>query len=254
MSGCCVAQSAVIVTGAASGIGKACADYLLSGGNSVLAVDLRREDLAAAFPGDRAGLVTVAADISRPGDCEAMVGAAVDAFGRVDAVMHWAGRHSTKAWREITAEDFNALLAVNVTGAFLVAQAAARQMARQETGGAIVLTGSTAVIHAPIGGQAGNGGPAYVASKAAITGLVRSLARAMGPDGIRVNGVAPGVTETPMISNYAQETRELQIRTSPLGRIATPQEVAEAGCMLISGASRYVSGEVLIVNGATSFG
>ena len=127
-------------------------------------------------------------------------------------------------------------------------------MARQPTGGAIVLTGSTAVIHAPIGGAAGNGGPAYVAAKAAITGLVRSLARALGPLGVRVNGIAPGVTETPMIANYSQESRARQIEGSPFGRIGSAEEVAEAGCVLISDASRYVSGEVLIVNGATSFG
>lgn len=250
---CCVANRTVIVTGAASGIGKACADYLATGGNRLVLVDLALDSLRRSFPRQNDNLLLVEADISRAEDCARAVSAA-ERFGRLDALMHWAGRHSIKTWDELTAEDFDALLRTNVTGAFMMAQAAARRMRDQTGGGAIVLTGSTAVIHAPIGGAAGNGGPAYVTSKAAITGMVRTLARALGPFGIRVNAVAPGVTETPMISNYSPETRAQQINNSPLGRIASAAEVAEAGCMLISDASRYVSGEVMIVNGATSFG
>lgn len=251
---CCVTDRTVIVTGAASGIGKACAHYLLCGGNRVLAADLDEERLKAAFPEPVDGLAFAAGDVSREESCAVIVDAAVRAFGRVDALTHWAGRHSIKSWDELTADDFNATLSVNVTGSFLIAQAAARRMRDQGDGGAIVLTGSTAVIHAPIGGAAGNGGPAYVTAKAAITGLVRTLARALGPSGIRVNAIAPGVTETPMISNYSEETRRLQVGTSPFGRIGSAEEVAEAGCLLVSDESRYVSGEVLIVNGATAFG
>lgn len=244
----------VIVTGAASGIGKACVQHLLETGHRVVAVDLRRQQLAEAFGAGRKNLVLHPCDVSVTEACAGAVEAAGSAFGHVDALIHWAGRHSIKAWDELTAEDFDQVLRVNVTGSFLMAQATARRMIGDGNGGAIVLTGSTAVIHAPIGGAAGNGGPAYVTSKAAITGLVRTLARALGPSGIRVNGVAPGVTETPMIGNYAEETRQLQISNSPLGRIGSAREVAEAGCMLIGKGSRYVSGEVLIVNGATSFG
>ncbi len=85
-----------------------------------------------------------------------------------------------------------------------------------------MLCSSTSVLAGPIGGEAGNGGPAYVASKAAIVGLVRSLARAFGPGGIRVNAVAPGVTETPMISNYSVENRAIQQARIPLGGSANP--------------------------------
>lgn len=251
---CCITDKVVVVTGAASGIGKACTSYLLRGSNRVLAVDLRLDSLQAAYPEASSALALSAADVSSAADCASAIEQAVASFGRIDALIHWAGRHSTKTWDELTAEEFNSLLSVNVTGSFLIAQAAARRMREQGEGGAIVLTGSTAVIHAPIGGAAGNGGPAYVTSKAAITGMVRTLARALGPFAIRVNGIAPGVTETPMISNYAQETRGLQMNSSPFGRIGSAEEVAEAGCMLASDASRYVSGEMLIVNGATSFG
>lgn len=246
-------RKTVLVTGAASGIGKACALHLLQTGHDVLALDLQSDALSAAFPNAGSQLALQAGDISRTEACAAAVEAAVERFGRLDAVIHWAARHSIKTWDELTADEFNHLLAINVTGSFLIAQAAARHM-RQYGRGAIVLTSSTAVIHAPIGGPAGNGGPAYVASKAAIIGLVRTLSRALGPDGIRVNGIAPGVTDTPMIQNYSEETRNAQIRQSPSGRIGTPEDIAEAGCMLITESARYVSGEVLIVNGGTSFG
>lgn len=244
----------VIVTGAASGIGKACTEFLLRTGRQVVAADVDAERLREVYGPGSDALVLQTCDVSKPADCAAAAKSAADAFGRLDALIHWAGRHSIKTWDELTAEDFDTLLRVNVTGSFLIAQAAARQMIADGNGGSIVLTGSTAVIHAPIGGAAGNGGPAYVTSKMAITGMVRSLARALGPSSIRVNGIAPGVTETPMIGNYSDETRRLQIATSPLGRIGSAEEVAEAGAMLIGSAARYISGEVIIVNGATAFG
>ncbi|HZT52482.1 MAG TPA: SDR family oxidoreductase, partial [Stellaceae bacterium] len=99
-----------------------------------------------------------------------------------------------------------------------------------------------------------NGGPAYVTSKAAITGLVRSLARALGPQGVRVNAVAPGVTDTPMIDTYTPEQRTASIGRVPLGRLAAPEEIASVGCFLISDAARYMTGEVVIVNGGAQFG
>jgi NAD(P)-dependent dehydrogenase (short-subunit alcohol dehydrogenase family) len=244
----------VLVTGAASGIGKACVEYLLTAGNRVLAMDLDIARLGSAFPHrEERRLAFFGGDVSKAQDCADAVAAAIADLGKIDALMHWAGKHSIKPWDQLTAEDFCEQLRVNVTGSFLMAQAVARRM-KTSGGGAIMLTGSTAVIHAPIGGQAGNGGPAYVTAKAAITGLVRTLARALGPYLIRVNAVAPGVTETPMIGNYSAEARRTQITQSPMGKIASAEEIAEAGCLLISDASRYVSGEIVIVNGATSFG
>ena len=244
----------VLVTGAASGIGKACVMYLLAGGNRVLAMDLDGDRLAATFPRhDTNQLAFCAGDVSQTCACFGAVEAAYKHLGKVDALMHWAGKHSIKAWDELKAEDLADQFAINVTGSFIMAQAAALRM-KDDGGGSIVLTGSTSFIHAPIGGKAGNGGPAYVAAKAAIIGMVRTLARALGPHNIRVNGISPGVTDTPMIGNYSAESRQAQINASPLGRIGSATEIAEAGCLLISDASRYISGEMIIVNGATSFG
>ena len=249
-----VTGKSVLVTGAASGIGKACVSYLLAGDNHVTAMDLDESALKRAFQTSPAGrLKLIAGDVSQANDCAEAVDAAAKAFGKLDALMNWAGVHSTMTWEEVTGEHLQRILAVNTVGSFLIAQAAARRM-KATGGGAIMLTSSTSIIHAPTGGPAGNGGPAYVTSKAAIVGLVRTLARALGPHNIRVNGIVPGVTDTPMIGNYSEETRQLQRERSPLGRIGTPEELAEAGCLLISDASRYVSGEMLIVNGGTIFG
>ncbi len=241
-----------MVTGAASGIGKACARLLLAEGREVAAVDLDEAALAAALPAAQS-LERIAADVSRADACEAAVARAVARFGKLDAVIHWAAIHSTAAWDELTAEAMNRVLAVNVTGSFLVAQAAARHMIPRGKG-AIVLCASTSVLNGSIGGPPGNGGPAYVTSKAAITGLVRSLARALGPKGVRVNAVAPGVTDTPMIETYTPDQRNATVARVPLGRLAAPEEIASVGCFLITDAARYMTGEVVIVNGGAQFG
>jgi NAD(P)-dependent dehydrogenase (short-subunit alcohol dehydrogenase family) len=245
----------VLVTGAASGIGLACVERLLKDGYQVVAFDLARDALESALtqPADRSQLEFFAGDVSRPTDCAAATELAVRRFGKLDSVLHWAARHSSAHWTKLDAEECNRVMSVNVTGSFLIAQAAARHMQARQFG-AIVLCSSTAMIAGPIGGEAGNGGPAYVASKAAIVGLVRSLARALGPSGIRVNAVAPGVTETPMIGNYSVENRATQQARVPLGRIAEPDDIAAVGCFLISDASRYVNGETVIVNGGANFG
>jgi len=246
------AQS-VIVTGAASGIGKACVDHLLHQGHRVLAVDLYLDRLKSCFHDLERGLDFCAADISKPEECSKIVDQASRKFGKIDALMHWAAIHSTKEWDVVTVEDLDREFRVNITGAFLIAQAVAKCI-KETGGGSIVLTGSTSVLHGSTGEIAGSGGPAYVASKAAITGLVRSLAKALGPHQIRVNSIMPGPTITAMTEGYDDTTRTLLKSMSPLGRIASAEEIAEAGCFLISNESRYISGESIIVNGATVFG
>lgn len=243
----------IIVTGAASGIGNASARRMLDAGHQVVAVDLKREALAASLPADHPNLALCSADVSRADDCQAAVTAALDRFGKLDALLHWAAAHSSTFWTELGAEEFNRILAVNVTGSFLMSQAVGRVLAERKQG-AIVLTASTTVIAAGVGGTAGSGGPAYIASKAAITGLVRTMARALGPSGVRVNAVAPGVTDTPMIKNYSPENRARQMNNAVLGRIGTPEEIADVGAFLISDGARYITGEVVIVNGGANFG
>jgi 3-oxoacyl-[acyl-carrier protein] reductase len=248
-----VAHMTVLVTGAASGIGNASARQLLAAGHEVVAVDLDAEAVRASLKTSREELESISADISCKEDCRAVADRAISRFGKIDAVLHWAAKHSTTYWSDLTAEEFNRILAVNTTGSFLIAQAAALHMLPRKCG-AIVLASSTSVIAGTTGGPAGSGGPAYVASKAAIIGLVRSLARALGPSGIRVNGVTPGVTDTPMISAYSAENRAIQQGRVPLGRLAQADEIASVGTFLISDDARYINGEVIIVDGGAVFG
>ena len=138
-------------------------------------------------------------------DCERAVDTAVERFGRLDAMIHFAAIHSSAPWRDLGAVEFNRVLAVNVTGSFLMSQAAAKPMIEQG-GGSIVLTAS-GIVHVGGAGGDGRGGPAYASSKAAIVALTRSLARSLGADGIRVNAIAPGSTETAMTAGYTEQAR-----------------------------------------------
>ena len=241
----------VIVTGAASGIGQACARDLAAEGHLVLALDLDAEAVGAAHPGAGNSLVPFAGDVSKPEDCEAAVAAAVDRFGGLDAMVHFAAIHSTTPWSELDADEFNRELAVNVTGSFLMSQAAARPMIARG-GGSIVLT-TSGIVHIGGVGGAGRGGPAYASSKAAIVALTRSLARSLGGDGIRVNAIAPGATETAMTAGYSEEARANVGSAAALGRMGRAEEIADAARFLISDRASYITGEIMNVNGGASF-
>lgn len=241
----------VIVTGAASGIGQVCARDLAADGHRVLAFDLDADAVRKAHPGAGNSLIPFGGDVANPEDCEASVAAAIERFGGLDAMVHFAAIHSKTTWSALGADEFNRVLAVNVTGSFLMSQAAAGPMAAGG-GGSIVLTAS-GIVHIGGVGGAGRGGPAYASSKAAIVGLTRSLARSLGPDGIRVNAIAPGATDTAMTSEYTEEARA-QVRSSAVvGRMGRPEEIADAARFLISENASYISGEVMNVNGGASF-
>lgn len=245
-------ENTVLVTGAASGIGLACARLLLNDGANVAAFDIQGGRLEEELPGDDARLLRIQGDVSSADDCAAAVAGAVDRFGALDALIHWGAAHSSARWDELGADECNHVMAVNVTGTFLIAQAAARHMSDQGRG-AIVLCTSTSVLHGVTGGD-GQGGPAYVASKGAVIALTRSLARALGPDGVRVNAVSPGLTETAMIAGYSDEQRTNMLRRFPLGRFADPDEIANAGIYLISEKASFMTGEIMHVNGGSNFG
>lgn len=245
-------EKSIIVTGAASGIGAACVRVALEKGWRVCAVDVNEtpgEDIA---PDSLSRFIAVKADVSDARACEAAVEAAVREFGRIDGLVHMAAIHSTGTWRELDAANFERTLAVNVTGSFLMAQACARAMERTG-GGAIVLASSGSINVSGVGGH-GRGGPAYVASKAAIVGLARALARSLAPIGVRVNAVSPGATRTAMTAEYDEEALKKVGERTLVNRIGEAREIAAVACFLVSDESSYVVGEVVAVNGGGSFG
>ena len=242
----------VIVTGAASGIGLACVHGLLAAGHRVCGVDLNAVPLDGPDVSLSSSSISLRTDVTDPQACRSAVAEATRTFGALTSLIHMAAIHSTETWRDLSADHFNRIMAVNVTGAFLMAQAAAEEIARHG-GGAIVLASSGSINVSGIGGH-GRGGPAYVSSKAAIIGLTRALARSLAPLKIRVNAVSPGATDTAMTADYDEEARRKVGERTLVGRIARPEEIAAVAQFLISDDASYITGEIINVNGGGSLG
>lgn len=252
-----VASRVIAVTGAASGIGAACMQGFLAHGYRVAGLDRDpvpgledRKDDAGGDSG--ASIMALRCDVSKEAECREAIARIVDRFGRLDGLVHMAAIHSTKTWEEADEGEFNRLMAVNVTGTFNMAKAAARAMAKGACGGAMVLAASGSMYVGGVGGH-GRGGPAYVSSKAAIIGLMRSLARSFGPLGIRVNAVSPGATATAMTADYDEEALARVAERTQLSRIGRPEEIADVARFLISDEASYITGEVINVNGGGHF-
>ena len=242
----------VLVTGSSSGIGQACVTHFLKSGYAVCGVDIAPQSKATSGSADNTRYSEFTADISDSAQCRAAVAATVATFGALDGLAHLAAIHSMKTWRELSALDFEKIIAVNVTGSFLISQAAAQHM-EEHGGGAIVLTTSSVISVGGLGGT-GRGGPAYATSKAAIVGLMRSLARSLAPYNIRVNAVSPGSISTPMTAHYTEEARAGVSSRTLAGRIGEAKEIARTVGFLMSEDASYIFGEIINVNGGASFG
>ena len=242
----------VLVTGAASGIGEACARMLLDEGHQVTALDRDPATAALLGAGTTQNLLCQQSDVSDAHACSSAVSAAMAHFGKIDALIHMAAIHSVKTWREAGVDEFNRTLAINVTGSFNMAKACALEM-EKTGGGAIVMAMSGSIQASGVGGH-GRGGPAYVTSKAAIIGLTRALARSFAPINIRVNAVSPGSTATSMTADYDETALAGVASRTLVGRIGKPEEIASVAAFLISDAASYIDGEIISVNGGGSLG
>jgi 3-oxoacyl-[acyl-carrier protein] reductase len=240
-------SATAIVTGAASGVGKECTRMLLAKGYRVAALDLRAEAIAAAFPDAGGKVVPIAVDIGDTDGCQAAVAQAVEALGSVDALLHFAAMWVGTPWDKSEPAEWDRIAAVNIKGTFFLTQAVARHMVERGSG-AIVLTTSDSVN---VGGVAG--GPAYVASKGSVVGLTHSFAKALGPKGVRVNAVSPGVIDTPMTTSWPKAVKDGAVAATPLGRLALAEDVASVACFLVSADSGFVTGEIIEVNGGFYF-
>jgi 3-oxoacyl-[acyl-carrier protein] reductase len=239
--------STAIVTGAASGIGRACVLRCVEHGIRVVAIDREMAALEAGLADVRDSVNLLAADVSDGAACEAGVAKASATLGHLDALLHFAGIWAGTQWRTSQEAEWDDILAVNLKGSFFMARAAAIRMETRKRG-SIVLTASDAVNVGGVGG-----GTAYVSSKGGVVALCRSLARNMGAFGIRVNAVNPGVVETPMTAAWPAELKAETVRRTPLGRIAQPGDIADVAIFLASDAARFVTGEVIEVNGGFYF-
>ncbi len=247
----------VLVTGAASGIGRATALRFAGVGAAVVVADVNSDganEVADTIQGSGGSAVAMVGNVADNNAAEEMVAAALSSFGRLDVLINNAGitrdalsvRVKDGEVKRMTAEQWDAVLDVNLKGAFLCAQAAAVPMIEQKSGRII----NTASV-----GARGNIGQAnYAASKAGVIGLTNTLALEFARYGITVNAVAPGAVKTPMTAGIPEKVMERMVSNIPLRRMAEPDEIAGVHIFLASDDAAYITGQVIWVDGGMTVG
>lgn len=250
-----------IITGAASGIGRATARLFASEGARVVATDLQAaeaEQLVAELRAAGSEGLFLPHDVAEEAAWESVVARAVEAFGRLDVLVNNAGISTARPATEMTLEEWRRVMAVNLDGVFLGTKHAVRAMRSGGRGGAIVNVSSVTAL---VGGP---GTGAYAASKGAVCSFTRALAIECAPDRIRVNAVLPGGVRTPIwersewwpefVKQAGSEKNAWKrlVSDTPLQRMAEPEEIAEAILYLASDAARFTTGSELVVDGGYS--
>jgi NAD(P)-dependent dehydrogenase (short-subunit alcohol dehydrogenase family) len=236
-----------IVTGAASGIGEASARRFAAEGASVIVADVRgakAEGVAQSIRDAGGEACAVEVDVAQAASVEAMVRAAIERYGRLDVLFNNAGTLRPGTAVDLSVDDWDLVMAVNVRSVFLGAKYAVPHMIAQG-GGSIINTASVSGLH-------GDGGAVcYAASKAAVINLTRALATDHSPYGVRVNAICPGTIQTPPVKRMMEHpgVLDLNIKAHALRRLGRPDEIAAAAVWLASDESSFVTGEAIVVDG-----
>lgn len=240
-------QRVALVTGGSRGIGRAVSLALAREGAKVVvnyaASAAAAAEVVAAIEAREGGeAYAVRADVAREDEVEAMVQDVIARFGRVDILVNNAGITRDTLLLRMKDPDWQAVMAVNLTGAFLCSRAVARSMVRNRRGKIINVTS--------VVGITGNAGQAnYCAAKAGLIGLTKALARELASRSINVNAVAPGFIATDMTGGLPEQTKDRLLAEIPLGRLGRPEDVAEAVVFLASPAADYITGQTIVVDG-----
>lgn len=242
-----------VVTGAASGIGRVIVTTMVRAGLRAVVADVNEEwgPQVAAGLGDAPGRARfVRTDVRDSASVDGLVAQTVEAFGGIDILVNCAGVGVHKTVVEMTDDEWDFQVDTQLRGVFLTCRAAARRMIAQGRGGRIVNIGSTAGAIARVRAAA------HCASKAGVVQFTKVLALELGPHGITVNVVAPGLTDIRAISNAGPtaEYRERFLREVPLGRLADPQEIADTVLFVASDHARFITGQAIYVDGGYSAG
>lgn len=235
-----------VVTGGSRGIGRAIAQTLAAAGATVIVNYQRNAEAAnetvAAITAADGTAVSIQADVSVSADVERLFKTVIDQYGKVDILVNNAGITRDTLLLRMKEDDFDAVIDTNLRGVYLCTKAALRPMTRARSGRIISITSVVGLI-----GNAGQSN--YAAAKAGIIGFTRAVAREMASRGITVNAVAPGYIETELTAGLGEQVRAAILETIPLGRLGTPQDVANLVCFLASDAAAYITGQTLTVDG-----
>ena len=241
-------EKVCLITGGAQGIGEACARLFLEQGAKVVIVDIHNErgqSLASQLQQQGHEILFIASDIGNKVEVDAVIKQVIAQYGRLDVLVSNAGIFKAAPFLEVSESDFDEVLRVNLKGAFLMGQAAARVM-KDQGGGAIVhMSSVNGVLAIPEIAS-------YNVSKGGLNQLTRAMALALADDGIRVNAVAPGTIATELASKAvltSEEARNKILGRTPMKRLGDPSEVAHVVAFLASDAASYMTGEVITVDG-----
>jgi 3-oxoacyl-[acyl-carrier protein] reductase len=235
-----------VVTGGSRGIGRAIAMTLAAAGATVV-VNYQRnaaaaDETVAAITAADGAAISIQADVSVSADVERLFKTVIDQYGTVDILVNNAGITRDTLLLRMKEDDFDTVIDTNLRGVYLCTKAALRPMTRARSGRIINITSVVGLI-----GNAGQSN--YAAAKAGIIGFTRAVAREMASRGITVNAVAPGYIETELTAGLGEQVRAAILEAIPLGRLGTPQDVANLVCFLASDAAAYITGQTLTVDG-----
>lgn len=243
------AGKSVLVTGAAAGIGLACARAFAEAGASVVFADLdeKKNKEAAQSAGEASGARTIAisADVADDAACARLVKETISAFGRVDVLINNAGTIAPGGVLDLSPDDFDRVLSVNLRAVFVLSQLAARDMVERGVKGSIINVSSVNSVLA-IPGQL-----AYVTSKGGLQQLTKATALGLAEHGIRVNAIGPGSIMTDILKTVMTDdaARRMILSRTPLGRLGEPEEIASVALFLASDMASYITGQTIYPDG-----